>query len=177
PISGLQSPGFKSLTSGYAFGIVPAQIFWFAGVMIVGAWVLSRTKFGYHVYATGGNSAAAANVGIKTARVKTLCFMLTGALAGIAAALLVGWLRGASPLTGQGFELDVIAAVIIGGTNLFGGSGSVVGTFLGAAIMGMIGNGLVLLGVSQFWEPIAKGFIIVAAVLLDVTIRKRRAVA
>lgn len=138
-------------------------------------WILAKTRFGYNVYATGGNAQAAANVGINVPRVKTACFVIVGALAGLAAAMLVGWLRGTSPLTGQGFELDVIAAVIIGGTNLFGGEGSVFGTFLGAAIIGMISNGLVLLGVSAFWEPLVKGLIIVAAVLLDVTIRRRQA--
>lgn len=175
PISGLQSPTFKAVASGYAFGVVPAQVFWLIGTMLVGGWVLAKTRFGYNVYATGGNSQAAANVGINVRRVKTISFVIIGALAGLAAALLVGWLRGTSPLTGQGFELDVIAAVIIGGTNLFGGSGSVFGTFLGAAIIGMISNGLVLLGVSAFWEPLVKGLIIVSAVLLDVTIRRRQA--
>jgi ribose transport system permease protein len=174
PISGLQAPAFRQLTAGYIGGVLPVQILWLAVVMLVGGFALASTRFGYHVYATGGNATAAANVGIRTNRIKIACFVLTGALAGLAAALLVGWLRGASPLTGQGFELDVIAAVIIGGTNLFGGSGSVVGTFLGAVIIGMIANGLVLLGVSAFWEPIAKGAIIVAAVLLDILIRKRR---
>jgi ribose transport system permease protein len=174
PISGLESPTLKSVASGYAFGTVPAQVFWLAAVMLVGGFVLAKTRFGYNVYATGGNPGSAANVGINTSFVKTTCFVITGALTGLAAVLLVGWLRGSSPLAGQGFELDVIAAVIIGGTNLFGGSGSVLGTFLGAAIIGMISNGLVLLGVSAFWEPVVKGLIILFAVLLDVTIRRRR---
>jgi len=86
--------------------------------------------------------------------------------------MYIGWLRVASPLAGTGMELDVIAAVIIGGASLSGGSGTIFGTFLGALIMGMITNGLVLLGVSAYVEPVAKGSIIIGAVLLDIVIRR-----
>lgn len=174
PVSGLDAPAFETATSAYLFGIVPAQAVWLLLVVAVGAWVLTRTRFGYDVYATGGNAAAARHVGINVARVKTTSFVITGALVGLASAILIGWLRGTSPLTGQSFELDVIAAVIIGGTNLFGGAGSVIGTFLGAAIIGMISNGLVLLGVSAYWEPVVKGAVIIIAVLVSVTIRRRQ---
>ena len=165
---------FDQLTAGKLFGQIPAQIFWMAGVVLVAAWVLSRTKFGYHVYATGDNEQAAANAGINTRRVKMACFIILGALAGLAATILIGWVHGVSRGFGPGYELDVIAAVVIGGTNLFGGVGSVFGTFLGAAITGMITTGLVLLGAQQDSEPIAKGAVIILAVLLDVTIRRRQ---
>lgn len=175
PISGDVPGWFVRLTSGYAFGgKVPAQVFWFVGVMLIGGWVLAKTRFGYHVYATGSNARAAANAGIPVQRVKIICFVLTGALTGLVGALSVGWLSGANPLTGQAFELDVIAAVIIGGTNLFGGSGSMFGTFLGAAIIGMIGNGLILLGADANAIPVVQGGIIIVAVLLDVVIRRRQ---
>ena len=97
-----------------------------------------------------------------------LCFVIVGALTGLAASILIGWVHGVSRGYGPGYELDVIAAVVIGGTNLFGGIGSVFGTFLGAAITGMITTGLVLLGAQQDSEPIAKGAVIILAVLLDV---------
>jgi len=142
--------------------------------MLVGGWVLAKTRFGYHVYATGDNARAAANAGIATRRVKIACFVLTGALTGLAGVIVTGWLQNGNPISGQAFELDVIAAVVIGGTNLFGGSGSILGTFLGAAIAGLIRNGLVLLGAGIETIPIAQGAVIILAVLLDVTIRRRQ---
>lgn len=156
---------------------VPAQVFWMVGVVIVAAWVLSRTKFGYHVYATGGNPQAAANAGINTKRVKVACFMILGALTGFASAIIIGWLHGVSRVHGQGYELDVIAAVVVGGTALTGGSGSVFGTFLGACLIGLIGNGLILLGANSETEQIAKGVVIIAAVMLDTFIRRRQRIA
>lgn len=162
---------------GGKFLEVPAQVYWMLGVVIVATWVLSRTKFGYHVYATGSNPLAAANAGIDVKRTKILCFMILGALTGFAAAIITGWLHGVSRSHGQGYELDVIAAVVIGGTNLFGGAGSVVGTLLGAAIIGMIGNGLIILGADIETEQIAKGLVIILAVLLDTYIRRRRRIA
>jgi ribose transport system permease protein len=153
---------------------VPVQVFWMLAVVIVGGFVLTRTKFGYHVYATGSNEQAASNAGINTRRVKIACFMILGGLTGLASAVLIGWIGSTSRGYGQGYELDVIAAVVIGGTNLFGGIGSVLGTFLGGAISGMIQNGLILLGAEQENIPIAMGVVIILAVVLDVTIRKRQ---
>jgi ribose transport system permease protein len=169
-----RSPEFDQVTAGRLFGEIPVQILWMLGVVLIASWVLSRTKFGYHVYATGDNEVAAQNAGINTRRVKLLCFVIVGGLAGLAASILVGWVHGVSRGYGPGYELDVIAAVVIGGTNLFGGIGSVFGTFLGAAITGMITTGLVLLGAQQDSEPIAKGAVIILAVLLDVTVRRRQ---
>jgi ribose/xylose/arabinose/galactoside ABC-type transport system permease subunit len=165
---------FQAITAGHTAGIVPMQVFWMIGVMLIAGFVLARTRFGSHVYATGGNEEAAILAGIRTKQVKVICFMMTGALCGIAAALLLGQLRSAFPQTGTGYEMDIIAAVVIGGTPLFGGAGSILGTFLGAAVLGMISNGLVLLGVSAYVEPVVKGTIIVAAVLVDTLIRRRR---
>ena len=155
-------------------GRVPAQIFWMIGVVVVAAWVLSKTKFGYHVYATGSNEQAAANAGINTRRVKLACFVLVGGLTGLASTILFGFTHGVSRDFGPGYELDVIAAVVIGGTNLFGGVGSVFGTFLGAAITRMITTGLILLGASSDSEQVAKGAVIILAVLLDIVIRRRQ---
>jgi ribose/xylose/arabinose/galactoside ABC-type transport system permease subunit len=165
---------FLNITAGRAWGTVPMQVFWMIGLMLIAGFVLGRTRFGAHVYATGGNEEAAILTGIPTRRVKIFCFMMTGGLCGIAAALLLGQVRSGFPLTGVGFELDIIAAVVIGGTPLFGGAGSILGTLLGAAILGMITNGLVLLGASAYFEPVAKGAIIVSAILVDTLIRQRR---
>lgn len=178
-IPGVKDPTFHDLVSGDVIvpGLgwtVPAQIFWFIGVVIVGAWVLGKTRFGYHVYATGDNVRAAKNAGIRTTQVKIACFVLTGALAGLVGVITTGWLSNGNPISGQAWELEVIAAVVIGGTALRGGSGSVLGTFLGAAIAGMIRQGLVLLGYDIDTVPIALGAVIVLAVLLDLTIQRRQ---
>jgi ribose transport system permease protein len=176
PVGTVTDETFNTVSAGLFFGnTVPAQVFWLAGVMIVAGIVLAYTKFGYQVYATGGNRVAAAHAGIKTRRTKLFCFMLTGGLVALIGVLAVGWLGNANPLTGQGFELQVIAAVVIGGTSLFGGAGSIFGTFLGAAIIGMITNGLILVGVDQYYQQLVTGAIIVAAALLNVTVRRATA--
>ena len=154
--------------------MVPVHVLWMVLILALGGAVLAYSRFGYHVYATGGNRQAARLTGIDTDWVKIRAFIITGALVGLAASLLVAWLHTANPNTGLGFELDVIAAVIIGGTNLFGGVGSVLGTIVGAAITGMISNGLVLLGASAYLEGIIKGMIIVGAVGLDIAIQRRQ---
>ncbi|CAN5868451.1 ABC transporter permease [soil metagenome] len=168
---------FVDMMGARLWGTVPVQVFWMLAVVIIGSFVLTKTKFGYHVYATGSNAQAASNAGINTRKVKILCFMILGGLTGLASAVLIGWIGSTSRGYGQGYELDVIAAVVIGGTNLFGGIGSVLGTFLGGAITGMIRNGLVLLGAQQETIPIAMGMVIILAVVLDVTIRKRQRIS
>jgi ribose/xylose/arabinose/galactoside ABC-type transport system permease subunit len=162
---------FFSIAAGTVLGI-PAQVIWMVVVLVVGGLVLKLTPFGYHVYATGGNAAASLASGIRTMRVKNYCFILTGASVGLIAALQAGWLKTVSPTTGSGFELQVIGAVIIGGVALQGGEGSVYGTFLGAAILGMLNNGIVLLGVDGNYTQIFIGLIIIVAATLDVTLRR-----
>jgi ribose transport system permease protein len=164
---------FLNITAGYVFKIVPAQIFWMIGIMLIAGFVLSKTRFGAHVYATGGNEEAARLSGIPVKRIKIITFMITGVLCGVAATLLLGQVKSAFPLAGTGFEIDVIAAVVIGGTQLFGGRGSILGTLLGALIIGMITNGLVLLGVNAYVEPLAKGCIIIIAVLINILTRRK----
>jgi ribose transport system permease protein len=168
---------FVTMMSERLWDTVPVQVFWMLAVVIIGSFVLTKTKFGYHVYATGSNAQAASNAGINTRRVKIICFMILGGLTGLASAVLIGWIGSTSRGYGQGYELDVIAAVVIGGTNLFGGIGSVFGTFLGATISGMIQNGLILLGAQQETIPIAMGVVIILAVVLDVAIRKRQRIS
>src|SRR5207247_2973086 len=106
-----------------------------------GGLVLSKTKLGYHVYATGGNLEAARNSGINTDRVKLACFVITSALCGFIALLIFGDLNNAAPITGTGFELSVIGAVIVGGVALTGGRGTILGVFIGAVIINMITRG------------------------------------
>jgi len=169
-----ENHSFLNFTAGYTGKIVPNQIFWMIIIMLIAGFILNKTRFGAHIYATGGNEEAAKFYGIPVKRVKIICFIITGALCSISAALLLGQLRSGLPLAGDGLELSVIAAVVIGGTQLFGGRGSILGTLLGALIIGMISNGLVLLGVSAHFEPVAKGSIIIVAVLINIFSQSRR---
>jgi ribose transport system permease protein len=154
---------FFSATNGIIgpLGDLPVQVLWGIGVVILGGFVLRYTVFGYHVYATGGNPKAARAAGISPERVKFMCFVLTGAACGLVGALQVGWLREGDPTIGSDFTLLVMAATIIGGVALTGGEGSIFGTFLGAAIIGMLYNGLILLGVESNWNKFFNGLIIV----------------
>ena len=162
--------GFFSASSGF-IGAVPAQIFWAAGVLLVGGLVLKFSVFGYHVYATGGDEPAAKAAGIRTGYVKVLCFVLTGFLVGLVAVLQGGWLRTGQATTGSGFELLVFAAVLIGGVALTGGGGSVYGTFIGAVIIGMVTNGIILLGILGNWTRVTLGLLIVGAAVIYVVLQ------
>jgi ribose/xylose/arabinose/galactoside ABC-type transport system permease subunit len=173
PISNLPNSSFFSVFAGDVFGGVPVHTLWMIGVLLIGGFVLSRTVFGYHVYATGGNPRAARLMGINTNRVKVINFMLSAVLASLGGLLTLGFLNSVTPTAGTGLELDIIASVVIGGTALAGGAGSILGTLLGAAIMSTVRNGLVLLGVSAYWQQAAIGLVIVIAVTVDVLSTRR----
>jgi ribose/xylose/arabinose/galactoside ABC-type transport system permease subunit len=173
PISNLPNSSFFSVFAGDIFGGVPVHTLWMIGVLLIGGFVLSRTVFGYHVYATGGNPRAARLMGINTNRVKVINFMLSAVLASLGGLLTLGFLNSVTPTAGTGLELDIIASVVIGGTALAGGAGSILGTLLGAAIMSTVRNGLVLLGVSAYWQQAAIGLVIVIAVTVDVLSTRR----
>jgi len=145
PVVGGEHATFYNVLAGDLFGI-PIQIFWMIAITIIGTLVLRRTTFGYHVRATGSNAAAAVLSGIRVQRVKMQVFILTSVAAAFAAAMSFAHLTSASPTGGGGLELNVIAAVVIGGTSLTGGQGTVVGTFLGAALLTVMRNALVQLG-------------------------------
>jgi ribose transport system permease protein len=163
---------FYTASGGYIAGAFPWLIVWMVVIVVAGSIVLKRTKFGYHVFATGGDREAARNWGINTQRTKLWSFVGLGALCGLSGALLFGWLQVAAPITGTGLEFSVIAAVILGGTALQGGRGSIYGALVGAIIIGMLSNGLVLLGLSQQWEDVATGGLILFAATLDWFARK-----
>jgi ribose transport system permease protein len=173
PISGLENPSFFAALDG-RIGQVPVQIFWMLGFVVVGSLALRRTTFGYHVRATGSNRAAAELSGIRVQRVKVIAFVLTAVTAGFAGAMSFAHLGSASPLAGTGYELNVIAAVVIGGTALFGGQGTVIGTFLGAALLTIMRNGLVQLGGEGRLQDAFLGGIIIIAVLIHTHLSFRR---
>ena len=143
---------------------IPVPIVWTLVAMIVGILLLHYNVFGRRIYAVGGNPTAALYSGINTKRITTAAFVLTGTLAGLAALVLSARSHAARPDVVQGMELDVIAAVILGGCSLFGGRGYILGTLFGSLIIGTLNNGLVLLGVSSPMQLVIKGAIIVAAV-------------
>jgi ribose/xylose/arabinose/galactoside ABC-type transport system permease subunit len=136
-------------------------------LFVIAHFVLSRTTFGHKVYAVGGNAEAARLAGINVKRVVFATYVIAGLTAGIAAIILLGRLDSATPNAASGTELQVIAAVVIGGTSLFGGKGSMVGTLIGVLLIGVINNGLTLLNVSSFWVQFVQGALIFLAVLLD----------
>jgi ribose transport system permease protein len=151
---------------------VPA-IFLVAVALAAVAWfVLSKTVFGRMTYAIGNNEDAVRLAGHRTSIIKIACFMIGGATVGIAAIVYMARLGVASPILGQGYELNAIAAVVIGGASLFGGRGTILGTFLGACLLGVLSNGLLLLGASDFRRTMITGLVIIGAVILDSYRRK-----
>lgn len=167
PISGLgDSLSFQLIGKGYFFGI-PVPVITMAMAFGVLYFVLKKTTFGRRVYAVGGNEEASRLSGIKVDRIKVYVYALTGTLAALASLILTSRLNSAQPTAGNMFELDAIAAVVLGGTSLTGGRGWIVGTLIGALIIGVLNNGLNLIGVSSFFQQVVKGAVILVAVLLD----------
>lgn len=167
PITGLgDSLMFQLFGKGYFFGIpVPAvtMIVTFVILYII----LNKTVFGRETYAIGGNETAAALSGIKVNRRKIMIYALSGLMSALAGIILASRLDSAQPTAGETYELDAIAAVVLGGTSLMGGKGRIVGTLIGVLIIGVLNNGLNLVGVSSFYQQIIKGLVIVIAVLID----------
>jgi ribose transport system permease protein len=165
PITGL-GPQFGGLGTGHFLG-VPMPV-WISGALVaVFVLVTKKTRFGRHLYAVGGNERAAQLTGLNLNRIKIAVYALGGLLAGVGGLLLTARLDSATPNAGLGYELDSIAAVVIGGTSLSGGRGSILGTVLGCLIIGVLNNGLFLLNVSPFWQQVIKGIVILAAVAAD----------
>ncbi|MER2262394.1 MAG: ribose ABC transporter permease [Psychrobacillus sp.] len=167
PISGLgDSVSFQMIGKGYFLGI-PVPVVTMAAAFGVLYFILKKTTFGRRVYAVGGNEEASRLSGIKVGRIKIYVYALTGALAALASLILTSRLNSAQPTAGNMFELDAIAAVVLGGTSLTGGRGWIVGTLIGALIIGVLNNGLNLIGVSSFFQQVVKGAVILLAVLID----------
>lgn len=160
------SPIFRKIGAGYIAGI-PIPIFIMAIIFLICYVVLTQSKFGRHLYAVGGNEKAAKLSGINTDRIKVLAYTISGMLASIAGLIVTSRLSSAQPTAGDGYELDAIAAVVLGGTSLVGGQGSILGTIIGALIIGILNNALNLLDVQSYYQMIAKAVVILVAVLLD----------
>jgi len=175
-------------TGGYPISGLPRWINWFGEgrvlglqtpiiimllVYIVGWVLLERTPFGRYVYAIGGNETATRLSGVRVARSKLIIYGISGLTAAIAAVVLTGRLMSGQPNAGQGFELDAIAAVVLGGTSIAGGRGSLIGTLLGALLLGVLNNGLNMVGVNPYVQTVVKGVIILLAIYIGRERRRR----
>lgn len=169
PISafgGAGSDAFAAFGTGYLFGI-PAPVYIMALVFAVAWFVLQHTRFGRYVYALGGNESATRLSGINVDRIKLAVYGISGAMSALAAIIVTSRLASAQPTAGTGYELDAIAAVVLGGTSLTGGKGRIMGTLVGVLIIGILNNALNLLNVSSYYQLIVKAIVILLAVLVD----------
>ncbi len=173
PISNL-SDSFRFIGSGSLLNALPVISLIMLACFVLGYVVMNKTRFGRYVYAIGGNEKASRVSGLKVDQVKYLVYMLSAVFASLAGVVLAARINAGSPASGEGYELDAIAAVVIGGTSLSGGVGTIWGTLLGVLIVGVLNNGLDLLNVSSYYQLITKGAIIVLAVAMD-TRNKRNA--
>lgn len=162
----LRVQGFDWMGKGQWLGI-PVAIYIMAAVAIILAFVLRNTVYGRNIYAIGANAVAARLVGIRNNFTIFATFVLTGFLAGCAGLMLTSQLTAASPIAGLGLELSVVSAVVLGGASLNGGRGTIIGTILGVFILGTVNNGMTLIGLSSFWQEVARGVILIAAVAFD----------
>ena len=163
---------FKFPGAGY-IGPVPTPVVLMIIVFIIACFMLNNTRLGRHIYAVGGNPQAARFSGISVSKVKFIVYTYTGIMAGLAGVVIASRLYSGQPTAGDGAEMDAIAAVVVGGTSMSGGSGTLGGTLIGVLIIGVLNNGLNLLGVDSNWQYIVKGFVILLAVYMDF-IRNRK---
>jgi len=167
------APEIIFLGQGRPFG-VPMPAFIFLGVALLMHFILAYTRFGKYTLVIGDNEGAARAMGINVERHKLMLYVISGLMGGTAGMLFMARVNAGDPTAGLGYELTAITAAIIGGTNLFGGRGSILGTFIGALIMGVLQNGLNLLAVQSYYQQMAIGAVLIFAVWLDQSTRRRR---
>ncbi len=172
PVTGL---GKKYAVIGQGFvGILPIPVIIFLIVAVVATFMLKCTRFGRHVYAIGGNIEAARVSGINTKAISTLVYIICGFAAGVAGLIMSSRINAGQPASGSGYELNAIAATVIGGTSLSGGVGSIIGTVVGVLIIGVINNGMNLLNITTYWQEVVMGLLIAVTVIMDIHIGKKR---
>lgn len=162
----LGNQGYPIIGSGTVLGI-PISVIILVVLALVAAYAAQRTPFGRKVYAVGGNERAAALSGVRVDRVKIAVYMISGFCAAVVGLIVSSQLVASHPASGDTFELNAIAAAVLGGTSLSGGRGMIGGTIIGAFVIGVLSDGLVMMGVSEFWQMVIKGLVIIAAVVLD----------
>lgn len=171
PISNL-GKSFSYMGSGSWVGI-PIPVWMALTIVLLAVFLTNKTKLGRYIYAIGGNEQATKLSGVNVKKVKVLVYAIAGALAALGGIIVTARLDSAQPNAGLSYELDAIAAVVIGGTSLSGGKGTILGTVMGAIIIGILNNGLILLNVSPFWQQVVKGGVILLAVVIDKIGEKR----
>jgi erythritol transport system permease protein len=162
----LHNTGFPLLGQG-TFLHIPYSIIIMIALILVTAYIAKRTPFGRHVYAVGGNENAARLSGIRVKKIKTLVYMISGGCAALVGLIISSELVAAHPATGESYEMNAIAATVLGGTSLAGGRGTIGGAVLGAFVIGVLNDGMVMMGISSFWQTVIRGIVIVLAVILD----------
>ncbi|WP_353476261.1 ABC transporter permease (plasmid) [Salipiger sp. H15] len=160
------SASFPTIGAGSVLGI-PVMIWMLILVTVGASYIASRTPLGRHIYAVGGNERGAALSGVRVRRVKMFVYMFSGLMAALVGLIIASQLKAAHPATGEFFELNAIAAAVLGGTSMSGGRGRIGGTIVGAFVIGILSDGLIMMGVSSFWQMVIKGLVIIAAVVID----------
>ncbi|MRH41460.1 ribose ABC transporter permease [Aquibacillus halophilus] len=173
----VMSDSFNYIGSGYIGGVFPTPVLYMIIIIVLAYLIMNKTKLGRYMYAVGGNSEAAKFSGIDIKKIKLFAYTFSGLMAGIAGIVLSSRMFSGQPTSGDMAELDAIAAVVLGGTSMTGGSGRIGGTVIGALIIGVLSNGLNLMGVSSFWQYVVKGVVILVAVYADVIKKKRDGVS
>ena len=166
-------PEYMIIGTGY-LGSIPYPVIYMIVFLIICVVLLSKTRFGRHVYAVGGNDKAAIFSGVNVARTKMLVYTMSGFLAAFTGVVLCARMASGQPTAGQSFEMDAIAATVLGGTSMSGGVGKIGSTMIGVLIIGVLNNGLNLLGLNSFWQQIAKGIVILLAVYVDMLNKRRK---
>lgn len=160
------SDSFAWIGTGSILGI-PFLVWLLLVIVAVAAYVARRTPLGRHIYAVGGNERGAALSGVKVGRVQMAVYVFSGFCAALVGLIIASQLQAAHPATGETFEMNAIAAAVLGGTSMSGGKGRIIGTVIGAFVIGILSDGLVMMGVSSFWQTVIKGVVIIAAVVID----------
>lgn len=167
----VMSDEFNFIGSGYV-GLIPVPVIYMLVIVVIVSLIMNRTKLGRYMYAVGGNIEAARYSGIDTKRVQLFAYTLSGFLAAFSGIVLASRMFSGQPTAGMGAELDAIAAVVLGGTSMAGGRGRIGGTVIGVLIIGVLSNGMNLMGINSFWQYIVKGIVILIAVYVDIVKKK-----
>lgn len=170
----LANADFRNIGAGKLFGVIPYPVIILVAIAIIAYIILHHTKLGRYIFAVGGNINAATASGVNVFWTRTASFIIMGFCAGVAGIIMTSRISAAQPNIGIGYETDAIAACVIGGTSFAGGVATIPGTVIGVIIIGLIYNGMNLLGISSYWQIITKGILIIAAVAIDMFMQKKR---